>query len=417
MKNSIITLSDFPVGYYAGGDHTTHCETIVDDINHALNFCEDATFWDLFSGAGKLEERRVILGCDPGRKEWNTVMGPLNNPDPHGSLWLYTPGESSQSKPKSKPQRLTLEGYPNGHDFHPLGLEIYPSHAGNASNLFVVNHARERTVIEQFSLSPSAPAQAQWVRTLTSDYFVSPNAIALTSPTSFYVTNDHLMTRRLPAPFGQVLPMVETLLGLPLGWLLHVSLEPNATSPDSPPTVHHTFASLGIPFANGVALSPDGKQVAVAASSISVVYFYDRTIETNELKHTRTVPMPFSPDNIMFDDEGALIVAGHPHFPSLSALGEGQPDAIAPSWVLSITPSVPLNPEVDAPFKPYKKYDTQAPISSSAKIPAIATHEIETLYQSNGKGFSSSSTGLRDSTTGVLYVTGLYEEGLLVCTP
>jgi hypothetical protein len=301
-----ILRSNFPVGYYAHGDWTTHCKRVTDQKLHELKYCEDAALWDLLDHSKKLKERRVIITCDPGRKAWNTVMGPLANPYPHGGLWTYIPGKKSADL-----RRLTLTNYPKGHDFHPLGLDIYPSYGGNASNLFVVNHARERTVIEQFTLSPSEPTQATWVRTIVSNYFVSPNSIALTSPTSFYVSNDHLLTRRLPTFLGHVLPITETMLGLPLGWLSHISLEHPSSNSHDVPKIRHTFAALGISFANGVALSPDGKQVALASSSLGEIYFYSRS-PNNTLKHTHTVPMPFSPDNIRFDGEGALLVAGHP---------------------------------------------------------------------------------------------------------
>jgi DNA-binding beta-propeller fold protein YncE len=218
---------------------------------------------------------------------------------------MYTPGTTS-----GQLQRLTLKDYPAGHDFHPLGLDIYPSYNGNASNLFVVNHARERTVIEHFVLEPSEPTQATWVRTLVSNYFISPNSIALTSPTSFYVSNDHLLTRRIPTFLSHILPVAETFLALPLSWVSHVSLEEDADQHNMP-KIRHTFAAMGISFANGVAVSPDGSKVAIAATSIGEIYFYSRS-PNNTLSHTHTVPMPFNPDNVMFDDEGSLIVAGHP---------------------------------------------------------------------------------------------------------
>lgn len=304
MRNNIFTLANFPEAYYAAGDWTTKCEIVRDQPNNALRFCEDGTFWDLLDGMGALLERRVILSCDPGRREWNTVMGPLLNPDPFGGLWMYTPAKHGMA-----PQPLALKGYPKEHDFHPLGLEIYPSYAGNASNLFVINHARHRTVIEQFSMSPADSTHAIWVRTLVSNYFVSPNSLALTSPTSFYVTNDHLLTRRIPGILGHTLPLLETVFGIPLSWVAHVSVEEDITVT---PSVRHTFAALGVPFANGVAISPDGQLVAVAVTSLAEVYFYARSPDTNALKHMHTVPVPFTPDNIMFDEEGSLIVTGHP---------------------------------------------------------------------------------------------------------
>jgi hypothetical protein len=406
---TFLTPSILPDGYYSNGDWTTHCETITHKTDDALRYCEDVVFWDHLDNTGKQSNRLLLLSCDPGRKSWNTVMGPLRDPKPHGGLWVYSLDKKAQQQ---QPMRITLKGYPQDHDFHPLGLEIYPSQGGSASNLFVVNHARQRTYIEQFSMSPKRPTEAIWVRTITSKYFVAPNALAMTSPTSFYVTNDHLMTRRLPAPFGGVLPLVETLLGLPFGWLAHVSIDESADG--AAVVVDHTFAAFGIPFANGVALSHNGSEVAVASSSAAEVYFYARNPANNALSHTSTVPVPFLPDNIMYDDEDILIVAGHPHFPSLGDVAKDHTGKVSPSWVASISPRT----EVEGTTGSVPKtYDTRANVSASSKAPAVLSHEVETLVQSNGKLLSTSSTGLRDSRTGKLYVTGLYGEGFLICKP
>jgi len=270
----------------------------------------------------------------------------------------------------------------------------------------VIDHARQRSFIEQFTLTPSNPTEATWVRTLTSKYFIAPNSLVLTSPTSFYVTNDHFMTRRLPWPLGSFLPIMETVLGLPLGWVSHIIVNENTQAKSG--VVEHTFAAMGIPFANGVAISPDGKHLVVASSSQSRVYFYTRDIESNKLTFAHAVPLPFATDNIMFDDEGSLIATGHPHFPSLMSVAANKTGAIAPSWVASLSPrKIGLS----------KEYDIRAPVPASTKALPVLSHEVETLFQSNGKLWSSSSTGLRDSNTGALYVAGLYEDGLLICRP
>ncbi|THV03217.1 hypothetical protein K435DRAFT_748242 [Dendrothele bispora CBS 962.96] len=326
-------------------------------------------------------------------------MGPLQNPDPHGSLWTYSPTDD-------KLVRVTLENYPAGHDFHPLGAEVYPSFAGNASNMYVVNHARERTTIEQFVISPSS-ASAKYVRTLTSPWFIAPNALALTSPDSFYVTNDHVITRRL-SYVGHVLPLAETLLTLPLSFAAHVTLDPNPSS--ETPIVSHNIVAPFIPFSNGVAISPSGAEVAIASTSLSQVYFYDRNSTTNELKYKGMERVPFTADNLNYDESGALIVGGHPHFPTLAGVAAKKRD-VAASWVVALAPKV----QSDA-SEPKAEFDPSAPLPAHKKIPPPMNYDLETVFQSNGKFFSSSSTGLRDLKAGKVYVAGLYaEEGVLVC--
>jgi hypothetical protein len=232
----------------------------------------------------------------------------------------------------------------------------------------------------------------------------------LTSPTSFYVTNDHLMTRRLPKPFGNVLPIMESLLTLPLTWVSHITVNENAQTKSM--IIEHAFAAFGIPFSNGIAISPNGKHVAVSSTTLYQVYFYTRNPENNKLTFAHAVPVPFASDNLMFDDEGILIVSGHPHFISLKAVAENKTD-VAPSWVASISPREQLGGKAALS----QEYDTLAPVSASTRARAVPSHEVKTLVQSNGRLFSTSATGLRDSTNGALYVTGLYEEGFLVCTP
>jgi hypothetical protein len=289
-------------------------------------------------------------------------------------------------------------------------MEIYPSKNGAPSNLFIVNHARVHTTIEQFTIDPARPDQATYIRTLTSPYFVAPNALALTSPTSFYVSNDHLMTRRLPHVLGHVLPVFETMAALPLGWLAHVSLDEDGT-------LHHAFSAFGVPFANGVSISPDGSQVALASTTLGAVYFYDRNATTNALRHASTVPVPFFADNIVYDDAGALIVTGHPHFPSLAAVAANKTGAMAPSWVVSVSPLSETTHFASASDFQDRVYDSRAPLSASELAPASLSHEVETMFQSDGSVYGSSSTSLRDSESGILYIVGLYGEGMMVCHP
>jgi len=338
-------------------------------------------------------------------------MGPLLDPNPRGSLWLYEPESEPRNGSKMDPSKLRhleLKGFPTGHDFHPLGLEVYPSYAGNASNLYVVNHARERTVIEQFLLSPSEPDVATYIRTLTSPYFLSANSLALTSPDSFYVTNDHLITRRLPY-IGRFLPLIESVFAFPLSFVSHITLQPPSIKP---PIQSHQFSVLFMPFSNGISLSPNGTHVAIASTTLGKVFIYTRNPTTNSLTQIQAVPVPFVPDNIQYTHDGsAIIVAGHPHFPTLANVASKKTD-VAPSWVVSITIT---DPDVNVPVS---TFDTQTPISANTMVPATAGYELKTLLQSDGSGFSTSSTGLLDPVTGALYVSGLYAaDGLIICNP
>ncbi|KAF8656826.1 hypothetical protein AX16_002374 [Volvariella volvacea WC 439] len=423
-RNTIFVQSPLPDGYFAGGDFSTHCETLKEDIDpstpKALKYCEDITFWDLHDSednGGGLVERRVLLSCDANRKQWNTVMGPLSNPEPRGSLFWYAPGKDHGDGRATKPQKITLQGYPPNHDFHPLGAEVYPSYGGNSSYLYVINHARQRTFIEQFIVSPQHPDVAQYLRTISSPWFVAPNSLALTSPDSFYLTNDHLFTRRLPI-VGHFLPLLESVFALPLPWVSHVTLNPLPAS-SSPSALEsndaiqsHEFSATFIPFANGIAISHDGAKVAIVSTTLNRVLIYTRDPQTNKLVSLdAAVEAPFSTDNVVFDDNDNIIIAGHPHFPTLTELAANN-TPVAPSWVLEISPR---KQRVE---KDFEDEDRNAPVSVHTKVPYSPEYEVKTLLQSNGVGFSSSTTGLRDTKSGILYVSGLYaEDGVIVCRP
>ncbi|KAH8832743.1 hypothetical protein DL96DRAFT_1704797 [Flagelloscypha sp. PMI_526] len=365
--NSFLSFPNLPAAFYNQGHAGEDCQLLETE---EFTSCEDAAFWDVYDASG-LQDRLLVVTCDAKRKQWNTVMGPLRDPSYKGTLWLYRP-----SSPSDGAIRMSLKGYPANHDFHPLGIAVAPSDANGISNAFVVNHARSKTYIEHFELSVTKPTSAKWIQTISSPYFVSPNALTLTSATSFYVTNDHLMTRRLPFPFGSILPVLETVFAIPGGFVLHVSL-----GQDAPPAI--TISALGIPFANGVDLSPSGDTLAVVSTSQSQVLFYNRDIPTNTLHFERSVQLTFCADNVVYADDGELIVAGHPHFPSVINVAKDKPGAIAPSWAAAIN----------------------------------ANFSVETLYQSNGSAYMTSSTALKDSRSGALYITGLYAPGVLVCRP
>ncbi|KAL1682957.1 hypothetical protein EV122DRAFT_286862 [Schizophyllum commune] len=392
LYNNILFTPPLPLAYYTYGNATLQCASPrADDADlpfandaksspaNEFKYCEDAVFWDIHPHARQPHStRRAIISCDAGRKAWNTVMGPLLDPEPKGSLWVMDVAKGAA------PVRLELAGFPPDHDFHPLGLDIYPSHDGEPSNLFVVNHARGRTCIEQFSVSPSGEAIATYVRTLDSPYFNSANSLALTSPTSFLVTNDHLFTRRLPFPLNHLLPITESILSLPLGWVAHVRLEPgDDRSPQAIATVD--VVAPFIPFPNGVAVSPTRDTVAVASTTTAEVRLYHVAGRSNHvsfipdltnygLEPRDTVPLPFLPDNVHFADDGSLVVAGHPNFPKLAALARGGTDP-AGSWVVRIA-----------------------------------------RKDSNGAQLQTSSAGLYDVGKGLLIMAGLYAEpGVLMC--
>lgn len=322
------------------------------------------------------------------------LQGPLNDPNPKGSIWVY-----ELDKPYDvSPHRLHLDGFPETSDFHPLGVDILPATRTEPAHVFIVNHGRNYSTVEQFTLvgRKEAPYHARYVRTWEHKAIHAPNAIVPLSPTSFYLTNDHRLTRRLPAPVGDIAPLVETLLAIPGGWVDRLDLVEGE--------VKVARAISNIPFANGIALSPDGTEVAVVSTTEATVQLYDRDPATSALTFRERIYIPHSPDNVSYDEnKGSILVAGHPHFPSLIKL-VAKKSQTSPSWVIEIerrnvSDGVPVDAE--APYPAYKR------------VAPTTNYKLTTVYQSNGLHYSTSATGIRHGKN--LLVAGLYGDGLLHC--
>jgi arylesterase/paraoxonase len=207
----------------------------------------------------------------------------------------------------------------------------------------VVNHGIDGGTVEIMDIDYEN-ARATYVTTISDGGHTirSPNSVAPVSYTSFYVTNDHyLMRRKHP-----VLSLTESVLGLPLGWVSFVDF----TSEAEPV---FTIAAGGIPYANGIIVTPTGKEVLVASSSTDFVRIYEREAETNTLSGDyKKVHLTFHPHNLSFDGSLAVddptvfdrhgkflrgvIAAGSPDSGRLFCMARGPHGCVAPSVVAEI---------------------------------------------------------------------------------
>lgn len=232
--------------------------------------------------------------------------------------------------------------------------------------------------------------------------FWAGNSVAALSPTSILVSNDHYFTRRGPSPWKHFMPMLESVTMMPLGTVVHLDF---ATG-----EFHTSIVAKGIPFANGVALSPDRKEVAIVACTSAYVQLYSLEEENGgvSLTYKTAVKMPFSADNVDYTHDGRLIVAGHPYFPGLVKFIEGKADK-APSWVVEIANRTLTG-------VPKGEDDKQSPYPITKRAPSHADYSVQTLFMSDGSVYPTSSTGLWDAEAGKMFTTGLYADGMLVCT-
>lgn len=432
----MVGRSSYPSNYAAPG---LVCEKVVED---GPKFCEHEL---LFHAEGL-----AVLSCDPGRHEWNTVMGPLRNPEPRGKLWLFDYADTKNAR------ELDLSGFPDSFDFHPLGLESFTDSL--KSSLFVVNHQRTGPSIEIFSLDPSRGMSLEltYQRSIpASSDIKSANAIAALSHDEIYVTNDHVWPRLEQGSFWAMTESVLNILWAQT-WITHIHI----------PSLSTTRAYTGFPFANGIAKGTDGSLYVASSSAGSVSRFEAINASTPLLRRMDEIKVGYSIDNIHIipasghgggtrassssdgDDGGtknpicqdSIVAGGHPSFITLiqqSKYGLSGPKS--PSWISLATP-IADNEEQDhkssgANDDASEAYDGkegqgQAKQQGGARETTqqhkrdMKPHEPtaqkgwrkRTLFQDSGSYFQTATGGAIDFQRGVLVSGGLYETGVLVCT-
>ncbi|KDN39169.1 hypothetical protein K437DRAFT_259176 [Tilletiaria anomala UBC 951] len=426
----------------------------------ALAYCEDAKL---------LTERGVaIIACDPGRHRWNTVMGLLQDPDPRGALWVWDYIEGTQN-----PNLINIKGLPAGIEFHPLGMHVHEKADGEYT-LYVVNHRKLFTTVESFDLKAGKRDigwTAQFTRSFTHPLVThSANAVALLDEKTLLISNDHLFPSRPPPRthlvflfshvFGSflgphvasvvsvpivstVLSYLETLLGIPTSFVSVVDL--------SAPHTSGKIVARGIGFANGIAVSPGGKTIAVAETGSPSIRLYSpvRDSATGKLEELKLVDKAHTPmviDNLDFTQplwtrarsaggdqdlfEGAkLIASGHPHPLKLLSFARDPTnlDKQSGTWSISMEPAAPPPPERKMDLANWRAFQDGVKVPAAKRTMTQSSRWLfKTLYQAqkgfvkaNGFGVATGATALWDPSTkgkGTLIVTGLYARGVLVCS-
>lgn len=105
--------------------------------------------------------------CDLIVENSDHEQNTLYDPNPKGALYVFDYLTGTDLR------EIELIGFPEQSDFHPLGINIFrdPGRLGSKdTTLFVVNHQRNGSTIEIFTLSPTS-ASAQFLGST----FPSPN--------------------------------------------------------------------------------------------------------------------------------------------------------------------------------------------------------------------------------------------------
>ena len=334
----------------------------------------------------------TVLSCDPGRFNWNAVIGPLKDPTPRGALWVHA---------NNNTQRVPIDGYPADHEFHPLGIALWKMDNG-AIRVFATNHARVRSSVEVIDMFPTkAGWHARFVRTVSHPAGThAVNSLVALGPTSFIVTNTHVAVLRAP-PVHDLRVLLKSLYGdfaaryahlltvpsiIPLlhfldtlfgfGFVAHVSF-------DGPPDVAVNVLAQGIQFPNGIALTPTQRALVVASTVYPGVQIYTLPPHPDwsqiKLSSPVSIQIPFFADNIVLGrrstkvlgdplDGHSVIVAGHP-----SAKDMEDHSRPLPSWVVNIY------------YAGVEAHD-DAPVPADVRSRAPRGWTVRTLAQSDGNG-------------------------------
>ncbi len=210
----------------------------------------------------------------------------------------------------------------------PRGLSLWRDPEGAEKRLFVLSvPADGAPEVRVFRIDDTGPIPALTpLATLTSPLLRSPQDLAADGPLSAYVTNATGHGER------SWFRGLEVLLRWDLADVILVS-EDKAR-----------VVANGLTFANGIVLSGDGERLFVSETTDGHVRVYRRDKRTGDLSLNETMAVGPGPDNLDFDGEGRLWMAGHPDL--MSYRGHVQDsEALSPSVVreVKLAPAEKIN--------------------------------------------------------------------------
>ncbi|KAI9480409.1 MAG: hypothetical protein EXX96DRAFT_633849 [Benjaminiella poitrasii] len=324
----------------------------------------------------------AYVGCDPIRKKYNKVMDinylEPDEPVPHGDIWKVNYAEEQTP---ARIEKLEMSNVSDTllADFHPLGmaLDIHPT--TGEKTLFVVNRAHNTLPsIELFTLSSNA--QLIHKRSLRHPKIYSPNSLhllndvafrsSLDGTPSFFFSNDHYFSSTNFLTF--VLKKIEN-------YVLYFS---NVALYDAR-TDRVQKAISGLLFANGLTGTDETLFVAETYKRIVRQYTIVQSPTGDiTLDYLTRVKFNMAVDNLHYS-QGTVVVAGHPK---------------------------PLD------FIRYihRQHD-QKPPSQVAVWDAMQSGKTRLVLQDDGLLFATSTSANFDLENSKLIVSGLNEDGLLVC--
>jgi arylesterase / paraoxonase len=213
---------------------------------------------------------------------------------------------------EARPVALAVSERP----FHPHGLSSFEDEDGSVV-LFVVNHPTDSvsTSVERFVWRSG---RLEHQATLRDPALFNGNDVVAIDARRFYVTLDHgyreTYKRKLELYSRRGHGKVAFYDG-----------------------ARFQVVADGIAYANGLALSADGRQLFVASMTQNQLLVYARDPRTNALRRQAAIELPGGPDNVQVGLDGALWVGAHPDLFALKAYSQDRARP-SPSRVLRVLP-------------------------------------------------------------------------------
>lgn len=329
----------------------------------------------------------VIFSADAGRAIYNPFSGEGDfNASPGGTLIWYDLNDGTQ-------RPLSFENWPQGRRMHQLGIAM----KGDLLAIANLASGGDAPGIEILRLEGTT---AHWIRTISGPDVTTPNSVVLVNERQVLVTNSYGFTPHK----HPLLAKLETFLGLPLGYVWRLTVREDGS-------VESKAVSERLAMANGMALSDDGRLLAVAGSVGMEVQVYDVSppitddASKSAITYRETLPLGYTVDNVHFLSTGAnhtFLAAGHPsameYFQTAAAKGEGK---LAGSRVVKFT------------VEKARKRDTAE--EARAEMNRLFTKRdkrVEVVLEDSGEYIGTSSTALPIGGNSML-VMGLWDRGVV----
>ncbi|MCA9690615.1 MAG: SMP-30/gluconolactonase/LRE family protein [Nannocystaceae bacterium] len=255
------------------------------------------------------EDIALLPGGDSALIAADDRRANARGPELRGGIYIYSPGD-----PETPPRLVSPEDAPTS--LHPHGLDLH--HGDGRTTVFVVNHRYPYLSGHAIEVYAWTGAALEHQRSVEDPLLRSPNDVVAVDHARFYATNDHGSSDA----FGQKL---EDYGRLARAGVVYYDGE------------RFTEVASELRYANGLALSPDGGTLYVAATTDRVLHSFTRDPATGALSDHREQFVGTGIDNLDVEPDGTVWTAGHPKLLSFVRYA-ADPDKIAPSEVLRLTP-------------------------------------------------------------------------------